>query len=130
LVHRTLYLFKLLLVDSLLSGNSPLLLDLIIFVHLCTLQVVEHLMPQPLQFLGASVLGGLQPRELLVSTPNWDYNSTMQAAIRSKLAAAAASLAASAPKGGDETWAAVETCAEWPGPPGRDGLPLRCGDHK
>ena len=99
-----------------------------------SLQVVEHLMPQALDSVGPSVLGGLQPRVLLVSTPNWEYNATMHAAQHAKLVAAAAGMAASSltgtPKEADEAVVAAATRAQWPGPVGRDGLPLRCADHK
>lgn len=41
-------------------------------------EVVEHLDPTPLQSLGPSLLGGLQPKLLVVTTPNKEYNAVLQ----------------------------------------------------
>jgi hypothetical protein len=40
---------------------------------------------------------------LVATTPNWEYNAVLRG---------------------------VEQGASWPGPPGRDGLPLRNSDHR
>jgi hypothetical protein len=47
--------------------------------------------------------GGLQPRVLVATTPNWEYNVVLRG---------------------------VEEGAAWPGPLGRDGMPLRNSDHR
>ncbi|EFJ41719.1 hypothetical protein VOLCADRAFT_98326 [Volvox carteri f. nagariensis] len=98
-------------------------------------EVVEHLDPEPLQLLGPCVLGGLRPRLLLVTTPNWEYNLVMRTC--EQLAAEAATTAAAANRrkpnsAGSPAPVPVPAVpgAHWPGPPGRDGLPLRCGDHR
>ena len=83
--------------------------------------------------VGPCVLGGLQPATLVVSTPNHEYNVVMRETERinreSALApqpavgvAGEASSASVAPAGGHHQ--------PWPGPPGRDGWPLRCSDHR
>jgi len=41
-------------------------------------EVIEHLDPTPLHWLGACLLGALQPRLLLLSTPNVEYNVVMR----------------------------------------------------
>ena len=76
-------------------------------------EVVEHLDLSFLDQVGASILGGLKPQSLIVSTPNWSYNSVMRESekIISK-------------RGG------VEGGAAWPGPPDREGNPMRCNDHR
>lgn len=40
-------------------------------------EVVEHLDPAPLKWLGPCLLGALQPRLLLLSTPNAEYNALL-----------------------------------------------------
>lgn len=40
-------------------------------------EVVEHLDPTPLAHLGPCLLGGLQPKLLLVTTPNREYNAVL-----------------------------------------------------
>jgi hypothetical protein len=47
--------------------------------------------------------GGLRPKVLLVTTPNWECNVVLRHAAGA---------------------------AAWPGPPGRDGMPLRNSDHR
>ncbi len=76
-------------------------------------QVVEHLDPEPLSKVGACLLGGLGPKVLIMTTPNWEYNAVMRLAdarTREALGLGASPV--------------------WPGPPGRDGQPLRCSDHR
>ncbi len=98
--------------------------------------------------MGPCVLGGLRPRTLIVTTPNWEYNAVLRSAERLGTEAAAAAAAAAAANGGAghmkaETPQAAAAAgvaapptqtapaaAPWPGPPGRDGLPLRCADHR
>ena len=43
------------------------------------IEVIEHLDPVPLAALAPALLGGLQPRILVVSTPNRSYNAVMEA---------------------------------------------------
>lgn len=47
-------------------------------LHGCELaaliEVVEHLPPEGVALLPACLLGGLRPRCLVVTTPNWEYN--------------------------------------------------------
>ncbi|KAG2442401.1 hypothetical protein HXX76_002487 [Chlamydomonas incerta] len=114
-------------------------------------EVVEHLDPQPLALVGPAVLGGLRPRLLLVTTPNWEYNAVLRAAERLAAQRLAASRAAPTSGNGNGNGngnesnggaggaggacggsglAALPPASEWPGPPGRDGLPLRCADHR
>lgn len=38
---------------------------------------MEHLDPTPLSSLGLCLLGGLQPRVLVVTTPNKEYNAVL-----------------------------------------------------
>ncbi len=112
------------------------------------------------------MLGGLRPRLLLVTTPNWEYNAVLRAAERlaAQRAAPQAAATAAARRGAAATPTAAVAGAEsnggesnggkcsggvgggsggnggglaalppssgWPGPPGRDGLPLRCADHR
>lgn len=40
-------------------------------------EVVEHLDPTPLHNLAPCLLGGLQPKVLLVTTPNREYNAVL-----------------------------------------------------
>ena len=40
-------------------------------------EVVEHLDPTPLHNLGPCLLGGLQPKLLVVTTPNREYNAVL-----------------------------------------------------
>ena len=40
-------------------------------------EVVEHLDPTPLHNLGPALLGGLQPKLLVVTTPNREYNTVL-----------------------------------------------------
>ena len=40
-------------------------------------EVVEHLDPEPLRYLGPSLMVGLRPRLLLLSTPNFEYNAVL-----------------------------------------------------
>ncbi|DBA85021.1 TPA: hypothetical protein ACH3X2_005754 [Trebouxia sp. C0005] len=40
-------------------------------------EVVEHLDPTPLHNLGPCLLGGLQPKVLVVTTPNREYNAVL-----------------------------------------------------
>ena len=40
-------------------------------------EVVEHLDPTPLHNLGPCLLGGLQPKLLVVTTPNKEYNAVL-----------------------------------------------------
>ena len=40
-------------------------------------EVVEHLDPTPLRNLGPCLLGGLQPKLLVVTTPNREYNAVL-----------------------------------------------------
>ena len=47
-------------------------------------EVVEHLDPSPLRRLGGSLLGGLRPGLLVVTTPNLEYNALLHA-LGSKL---------------------------------------------
>jgi hypothetical protein len=68
------------------------------------IEVIEHLQPSQAANLAHSVLGGLRPKTAIFTTPNWEYNRVLRAL-----------------SGPGFTW---------PGPPGRDGLPLRHGDHK
>ena len=67
-------------------------------------EVVQKLNPEKLALVGPTLLGGLQPAAAVVTTPNWDYNQVLR-----KLNS----------RGGP-----------WPGPAGRDGLPLRSAEHK
>lgn len=79
--------------------------------------------------MGPCVLGGIRPRLLLVTTPNWEYNAVLRGAERATAAAAAAKgLHGKAAASG--TTPPVPPASHWPGPPGRDGLPLRCSDHR
>ncbi|GMH35940.1 hypothetical protein BSKO_03808 [Bryopsis sp. KO-2023] len=64
-------------------------------------EVVEHLDPIPLKQVGGVILGGLNPPVFVVSTPNWEYNQIIRY---------------------------LGGCTA--GPPGRDGFPLRCNDHR
>lgn len=90
------------------------------------------------RLVGPCVLGGLRPRLLLITTPNWEYNAVLRAAER--LAAQRAAAPKAAPptagnggrggSGAGRSLAALPPGSEWPGPPGRDGLPLRCADHR
>ena len=41
-------------------------------------EVIEHLDPTPLRWLGACLLAALSPRLLLLSTPNFEYNVVMR----------------------------------------------------
>lgn len=68
------------------------------------IEVLEHLEPQAVQALGHSVLGALSPKTALFTTPNWEYNEVLRRVLGPGLM--------------------------WPGPPGRNGKPLRHGDHK
>ena len=71
--------------------------------------------------VGPCLLGGLQPRMLLVSTPNWEYNAVLRGAeVAGKM---------DTEEGGKAQGGGGGT-GSWPGPPGRDGLPLRCNDHR
>ncbi|KAF8064611.1 HEN1 [Scenedesmus sp. PABB004] len=72
------------------------------------LEVLEHLDPADVPRLGDAVLGGLRPRAAVFTTPNWEYNAVLQLC---------------APPGGGPAPA-------WPGPPGRDGAPLRHAGHR
>ncbi|GIL99785.1 hypothetical protein Vretimale_4904, partial [Volvox reticuliferus] len=94
-------------------------------------EVVEHLDPVPLQLVGPCVLGGLRPRLLLVTTPNWEYNAIMRSCEQLAVAAAAAARNNNnnnnnSSKGGSPRFLG----GHWPGPPDREGLPMRCGDHR
>ncbi|KAL2635375.1 hypothetical protein R1flu_006854 [Riccia fluitans] len=42
------------------------------------IEVVEHMDPEPLEKFGSVVLGMLQPKVLIVSTPNFEYNPILQ----------------------------------------------------
>lgn len=66
------------------------------------IEVVEHLDPDPLSKVGETVLGKLQPKLFVVTTPNWEYNRLLQDAEE-------------LPKG---------NCKE------REGIPFRCSDHR
>lgn len=84
------------------------------------------------------MLGGLNPKRLITTTPNWEYNAVMRAAMECKVAAAAASERGGGGGEGVEgrgtamgvAMAAWRMRQAWPGPPDRVGLPMRCGDHK
>jgi hypothetical protein len=67
-------------------------------------EVLEHLWPESLALLGPCLLGGLQPKRAVFTTPNWEYNKVLREL------------------GGEGQ--------VMQGPPGRDGHPLRHGDHK
>ena len=71
--------------------------------------------PNPCRLVGPCLLGGLQPCHLVVTTPNWEYNRVMRAV--EKLAAV-------------EVGATRGVGSSWPGPPDREGLPMRCNDHR
>ena len=90
---------------------------------LCTPLLPAASPPAP-RLVGPCVLGGLRPRVLLVTTPNWEYNGVLRAC---ELVAVEA--AARRNKAGS-TAPALTPGGAWPGPPGRDGLPLRCADHR
>eukprot|EP00798_Chlamydomonas_sp_ICE-L_P019902 gene19902-26605_t len=77
------------------------------------IEVVEHLDPDVLSCVGPCLHGGLSPGMLIVTTPNWEYNAVLRAVEEASRPAG---------KGG--------AGPTWPGPPGRDGLPLRCNDHR
>ena len=68
------------------------------------IEVLEHLHPESLALLGPTLLGGLQPKRAVFTTPNWEYNKVLR-----------------------ELGGQGEVMQ---GPPGRDGHPLRHGDHK
>ncbi|GLI69182.1 hypothetical protein VaNZ11_013751, partial [Volvox africanus] len=87
-------------------------------------EVVEHLDPEPLQLVGPCVLGGLRPRLVLVTTPNWEYNAVMRTCEQR----AAAPRNTKNSKGGPG--APSLGGGQWPGAPDREGLPMRCGDHR
>ncbi|GFR40511.1 hypothetical protein Agub_g1080, partial [Astrephomene gubernaculifera] len=96
-------------------------------------EVVEHLDPEPLGLVGPCVLGGLRPRLLLLTTPNWEYNAVMracEAAAAEQAAAARSNGGGGRSGGGGGGGGGAPHGGSWPGPPGRDGLPLRCGDHR
>ncbi|CAM6105309.1 unnamed protein product [Calypogeia fissa] len=42
------------------------------------IEVVEHMDPGPLSMFGITILGKLQPKVLIVSTPNFEYNPILQ----------------------------------------------------
>ncbi|CAD7697612.1 unnamed protein product [Ostreobium quekettii] len=65
------------------------------------IEVVEHLDTEPLRCVGSAILGSLKPRLFVASTPNWEYNAVLREL------------------GGCQG-----------GPPGRDGTPMRCSDHR
>ncbi|GAX84231.1 hypothetical protein CEUSTIGMA_g11654.t1 [Chlamydomonas eustigma] len=78
-------------------------------------EVIEHLDPPLLEMVAPCLLGGLRPGMLVVTTPNWEYNQVMREAEKVQIAVGSGS------KVGQYSW---------PGPPGRDGLALRCNDHR
>ncbi|KXZ56918.1 hypothetical protein GPECTOR_1g828 [Gonium pectorale] len=99
------------------------------------IEVVEHLDPEPLALVGPCVLGGLRPRVLVVTTPNWEYNAVMRSCEAAATAAAprrkgAAGSSGSEPGAAPGAAPVAVPSGNWPGPPGRDGLPLRCADHR
>ncbi|EFJ14340.1 hypothetical protein SELMODRAFT_423789 [Selaginella moellendorffii] len=48
------------------------------------LEVVEHMDPEPLSRFGKSILGIMQPKVLLVSTPNIEYNPILHGIVTRK----------------------------------------------
>lgn len=58
---------------------------------MCCFQVVEHLDKGPLDLFGPAVLGRMRPKHLLVSTPNFEYNSLIQHHVSLKTGIAASS---------------------------------------
>jgi hypothetical protein len=42
------------------------------------IEVIEHLVPSDLALVAPCVLGGLRPRVLVATTPNWEYNAVRQ----------------------------------------------------
>ncbi|KAG2487927.1 hypothetical protein HYH03_013507 [Edaphochlamys debaryana] len=103
-------------------------------------EVVEHLDPGPLSLFGPCVLGALRPRTLVVTTPNWEYNAVLRGIEAAAATASAAgggrrkggaSTGSSGAAGaGADAGAPAPKADTWPGPPGRDGLRLRCADHR
>lgn len=90
------------------------------------------------------MLGALRPRLFIVTTPNWEYNAVMRAAEKLAVSTpstptsptAAAATHATEALGAEGTVAGLQGQRPaaggyvWPGPPGRDGLPMRCNDHR